>query len=170
MITTNFKQICASMLQTVGSVTTGLLPLKGVDGTTYYFSTKFNNNYPYTVTYSLSQSATSAGIVFGTDNSPESDSDYKLGSQITSGLSATVAYTRGLDANGSPYLEYTIVLGNTGTESVTINEIGYYQTVTVCTAQMSSSTSNKVICLDRTVLDDPVTIAAGAQKVIKYTL
>ena len=168
MITNAFKALCATILEAfTGGY--GLLEVKDTTNTTVYLAGYFSSNFPRSVTTTYSTSATSAGIVLGTGTTAAAATDYRIETPITSGLTVTITYAQGLD-NGNPYLEYTLNIANTSGSSVTISEIAYNQTVTCTTTAGSTSTTNKVLCLDHTLLSSAVTIANGASAAIKYRL
>lgn len=174
MITKNYKNLCAMFLVADPVYSTGLLTCKRRNGGTKYLGGYFSSSFPYSVFSEnlYTGSGIIGGIGVGTGNSAESEDSYDLDSMITSGLSATITRTRGLD-DGNPYIEYTIALQNTGSSSVTIREIGYFQTVQFRDTQYDQAIQPSQldgILMDRTLLTSPVTIAASATKTIKYRL
>lgn len=169
MITKNFKQFVACILQaTSNSTPYGILPVKNVSGNTYYVSSYFNN-FPRGATETFTLTATTAGISVGSGDTAATENDYQLESTITSGLTAQVNRVVGLDS-GDPYIRYDVMLTNNSANSITINEIGYKQTLSCSDTQGGTGTTSRVCLLDRTVLSSPVVIAAGEYVVIRYTL
>lgn len=170
MLTTNFKNVAALLLESRNSSGVGLLPVKATNGTTYYAIGYFGSGFPYSTTYSLNNSMSSVGIGFGSGNLAESENDYTLQTPITSGLTATVTINSGMDG-ASPYLRYDIIVQNTSNADITIAEMCYKQNIYASTAQgAATSNSNRVCMLDRTVLPEAVTIPAGGAATIRYTL
>lgn len=171
MITKNYKNLLACVLTTRGSSNgQGMLPVKATNGTTYYINGYFSSAYPASLVTSFTTSANASGLTVGTGATAATDDDYKLQSQITSGVSGSVVMANSLDGAGNPQLACTLTLTNTGSSAITISEIGYSQNLNATTTQGGTSSSARTCLLDRTVLDTPVTIAAGAYAVIKYTL
>lgn len=172
MRTKNFTNLMAMIFERCG-VAKGLLPVVGRDGVTYYVgptSPGNNSAFPYTGTWALQTNANNAGFCVGSGTTAADEDDYDLESQITSGISASVVVNPGLDESDNPYVAYDLTITNTGSESITIGEIGFKQSLYTTTAADGTSFSNRTFLLDRTVLDTSVTIPAGSYAVIRYTL
>ena len=108
------------------------------------------------------------GVYFGTDPTPATENDYRLGAPVTSGLSITnpssVARIENVDAGTVKYSALFTVT-NTSEAEIAIYEIGWY------TDHTNGSNSNLFyLMLDRTVLDEPIIIPAGSTKYIHYEL
>jgi hypothetical protein len=170
MITNQFKAIVSTLLQSLGSNIYGKVPFKDTNNNTRYAGGMFSSQWPRIVTTGVVSSATSAGIVLGTGSTPASADDYRIETPITSGLSATVTYTRDLDSNGNPYLQFTINVTNTSSSDIIVRELAYNQTVSGTSSLNGTSSVNYVVCFDHTVLSNPVTIPAGGSAAILYTL
>ena len=171
MITKNFKNLLASFLAASGGATNGYLPVKGVNGTTYYVAAYLNDGFPRAVTAGFTNTAANAGISVGRGTTAATEDDYQLESPITSGLSGTLNRTIALDENGNQFVRYDLILTNSTNSDITVGEIGYKQQIRATTAQGATTSNNLYVCLiDRTVLTTPVTIAAGDYAVIRYTL
>ena len=112
------------------------------------------------------------GIHIGSGITTPTENDYKLGTQITSGFSATSSNAvRGVDLDGKPYMELTYTITNTGSASMTISEMGIVtQNVWCCNTSTATSASTNHVLLDRTLLATPVTIEAGDSAAIKYRI
>lgn len=98
------------------------------------------------------------GVVFGTDGTPATEDDYTFANGFISGIAMTVSKSSGAQddtggTGGAIEREYVIV--NNNSEDITIREIGIWW---------------KGLLLERTVLDNPVTIAPGEAGGIKYSL
>lgn len=170
MITKNFKMLVACLLQSAGSNSTnGFVPAKDVFGNTRYLGFKLGSYFPSSKTVSVTFS-NQQGIQLGSGNTPASENDYTLDSQITSGLSAsTPTQEYGVDASGNPFVDYTFTLTNSTGSPIEVKEIGYAQ-ILVASANLNASASNYPFLLDRTVLDNPITIPANDYAAVKYTL
>jgi hypothetical protein len=138
------------------------------NGLTYYSGAAANAGCYAAVAsnlfFSVSSVVTTAevGIVLGGGATQPTINDYKLESQITSGLSASVQKTT--DENNSAV--YILTLTNTSDKDITVAEVGM-----ILALSRSSGNNGTAGCLvDRTVLDAPITIPAGGLGVIDYTI
>lgn len=172
MITKSFKNVLAAMLQRNNGGAYGFLSIVAVGGTTYYCAnSSTSSNYPFTAPIeTVTTNINYNGIRLGTDNTPATENDYDLKSQITSGITGTASKVQGVDASGNPYLTYTILVTNTTASDITVREIGYVQSVQGTASQGGTGASARNVLIDRTVLDTPVTIPANDSAGIKYTL
>lgn len=116
------------------------------------------------------QTKSMTGVRFGSDDTPPTVNDYKLGSQITSGLSFTnpaqITYTL-----SNTYSEYAATYGvtNTSEGTIVVKEIGLFSQPS--TTSLEGTQIGYIAALvDRTVLDQPITIPAGQSKQITYTI
>ena len=116
------------------------------------------------------QTKSMTGVRFGSDDTSPTVNDYKLGNQITSGLSFTnpakIAYTL-----SNTYAEYAATYGvtNTSEETIVIKEIGLFsQPSTIDTG--GTQPGYIAALVDRTVLETPITIPASESKQITYTI
>lgn len=170
MITNNYKALLSSNLVSVDGENTPLLPVTGTNGTTYYLCGNGDEGFPTTVGDNVTLSASAAGIMLGTGDTGADETDTALDEPITSGISASAVHTRGM-SDGNPYIEYTITVENTGYSAITLNEVGYIQTVYASASQSSAGAPLTVaVLLERTVFSTPITVAAGATKYIKYRM
>lgn len=101
-----------------------------------------------------------AGIVLGSGNTPPTIDDYCLESMITSGLSPKTIISN--DENGD--LKYTITMTNTSQNPITIGEVGIMSKVYT---GANTNTSN-IVLMERTVLEEPITIPANGVGVVTY--
>lgn len=174
MITKNFKALLKQMLQYGQSGASCLLEATDTTNATYYLATSMSTGqYPYAanLTPRFASNYGSAGIYFGIDNSPASETDYKLGNAISSGISSnTPNATTGVDASGNPYYELVYLLTNTTALDITIKEVGYVQNLYCSATQGSTSFTSRQFLLDRTVLSTPVVVPANGTVALKYTL
>ena len=102
-------------------------------------------------------SASQGGVVFGDGDTPATAEDYKLAGNIITGITANANLTRSIN-NGVAQIVaiYTI----TASSEVTIKEI----------AAFAQSGNDGAYIVDRTVLDEPVTIPAGGIGQVVYTI
>lgn len=173
MITRNFKNLLTMV--TSASATKSAGPcVVDVNGGGYFLSHGFGY-FPYAITTTVTLNANAAGISIGSGDPGEHRNDddtfINLMNTITEGVSLTLTATEsGCESPEAPYVKYTITITNTGSEAVTIREIGYKQTLGVVKYVGSTSETSAVFLLDRTVLDSPVTIQPGDAGVIHYRL
>lgn len=170
MVTQNYKNYLAILI-CCGQAKT-LLPGKTTNGTLHYIYASAGGVFGYSATVSLSKSASTAGIVFGSGNTPATEADYCLESLITDGISqvGSTVVNSSLDASGNPYVQHDITIENTSGSDIVIKEIGYQQTFKTRNVQYSTSTNLNVLLVDRTVLNTSVTIAAGETAAIRYII
>lgn len=173
MVTRNFK----NMLEMVLTASTTQSQYAGcqvidVNGRSWFLNHK--TYFPYTITASLTTAADAAGISIGSGNSIGSldDNMANLINTITSGVTLTLTgTTTGADSFGAPYLEYQITVTNTGSEELTIREVGYKQRLYCMQYVGDNSTNEGVACLlDRTELETPLVIQPGDAGVLHYRL
>lgn len=169
MVTRNFLNILAMALQ-AGSDRGGV-PGRAVNGEFRYFNGALS--FLNSPTKAVTKDATAAGISVGIGSTAATEDDWQLEDTLTTGINIALTATEyGNDAPGIPYVQYSVTVTNTGSEPITVKEIGYKQVVASVMypgANIYASTS-KVFLLDRTVLDTPVTIAAGDAGIITYKL
>lgn len=169
MVTKWFKNIINAL--TFG----GFLAGGGSSGYAYNKVIKDRTNTSFYPSHGLAFSTayvanTNNGVVFGTGNTPATDEDIDLESQITSGLSvATPIITKDMDGTKcSVTLRY--VVSNTTSADIIIKEVGMRCTVSAGTsAGQTTSLGNKYILVDRTVLATPLTVPASSNAVLEYT-
>ena len=111
-----------------------------------------------------------SGVWVGTGDDPATENDYFLENAITSGLTGTVNRANLYDSeNNSIGVRLTITITNSGTEEVTINEIGFSILLSSASAiGRDVTSSNKQCLIDRSILDSSVAIPAGEAGVIFY--
>jgi hypothetical protein len=168
MVTRNFLNILAMALQ-AGSDRGGV-PGRAVNGEFRYFNGALS--FLNSPTKAVTKDATAAGISVGTGSTAATEDDWQLENTLTTGINITLTETAyGNDAPGIPYVQYKVTVTNTGSDPITVKEIGYKQTVgSVRYPGATSDSGSRVFLLDRTVLDTPVTIAAGDAGIITYKL
>ena len=139
---------------------------------------KYISMVPYNTDFTPRVQAVTAnpGIYFGSGTTPASEDDYTIEDVITSGITVTVspndgsgAYYYDADSNSeSAYLTYTIT--NTGSSAITISEICTFSNFSTGSDYGASASSTFLFLVDRTVLDVPLVIEAGASGVLRYEI
>ena len=139
------------------------------DGATTTRSLK-SDDAPFEVMNMWAASSKNVGVSFGTGVTPATASDYKLESilvsaQISVSVPSTVSFSR-----GDTFDEYSVSFGvtNITDAAIAISEVGL---TTQPFYFVNGSKYTYVYALvDRTVLDNPVTIPVGQSKQITYTI
>lgn len=172
MITQNFINLMRCILSTTSSNKSYNVPIKNASGITYYLNFRRYDGFPWSVTTNVSfyTQSSATGIVLGSGTTEPTVNDYFLQNYITSGFSATVTQTAGVDNNDDVFTDFLITITNTGNSTLTIGEIGYIQYIAATTTVGSTSSSKSNFLLDRTVLSTPVEIAPGDYETIRYRL
>ena len=101
---------------------------------------------------------TARKLVLGSGNTPASVDDYKLESIITTSLSGSVS--KSVDDNGN--LVIVISVTNTSSAPIIVGEIG------IPANCHNESTARDLCLVERTVLDEPITLGAGESCFISY--
>lgn len=167
MFTNNFYKIMTSTLRGDGA-------LSGVQAVDYtgtrrnlycYYSRAYSGMGFWTKMKTIYTSLNTASpcVCFGDGTTPPSKDDYKLSGNIISTITATVTQNTTSD-EGVTVHSAVYNVSNTGSEPITITEIGmfgywYY-----------NSSGSSTYLLERTVLDTPVTIPAGGIGQVTYTI
>ena len=180
MFTRNYYNGLASIYRKFGSTDLSCVDSSGVSGQLYvskilsgslYPSLTSGDSYSFVKlhTDSLTTSVTSsnyeklAGIYLGTGTTEPTVDNYKLsGTQITAFSVLSTVFTTNVIDNVQTF-EMRYVIRNTGETEFTIGEIAYFGCV-----QIGSSSTYKRVLLERTVLDEPLTVSAGTTAEILY--
>lgn len=170
MLTKNFKALAALILTSNEASYNGQLPIIDVTNSTRYGANNIYSSMPRTVNTDFTLSAAYAGISVGSGSTPAQEADYQLENTITSGISPLLNRAAGVDSNGYPFIQFDIMITNTGSSEVTIREIGYKQAIRCSDVLGSTSLSNRVCLIDRTVFSDDIVIEPNDYAVIRYTL
>lgn len=142
------------------------LPVVDGQGNTWY---AYSSRWPLEKTYTLRDNLNTEGIVVGRGSTAPTVNDYRLESIITSGLIASSTTSSSVDENQVCRLHIDLLLTNVSTSPITVSEIGWSSGMDVGTAPNINSASRRYFLMDRTVLDTPLTIAAGDSEILRYT-
>lgn len=116
----------------------------------------------------LATSATKARAVLGTGTTAPTFDEYEMSGEIITTISSIVSSNSHTVEEDGVAITTTWTVTNTGTEAITIGEVGFYGTYKTATAVSNSSTAAMLI--ERTVLDEPITIEAGGVGQVTYTV
>ena len=163
MVTKNWYTVLKAQM----ARTTILNGLRDTSGITYNAGYGTGSNYVFLDTMvpragGLNFSRSSTGVVLGSGSTPPTLDDYTLEEMIESGLSGSVTNTA-VDENHNVTKTYTIT--NTSDEDITITEIGIHGW-----AYTQENRNSVCLLIDRTLLEEPVTIPAGGVGIVTYTL
>lgn len=126
----------------------------------------YSYNYaPYMGRLSRIYATSVGGVLLGDGNTEPSLDDYRLSGNIISTVSAATVTPTVTISDGSVIISATYSITNTGTEDITISEIGLMGKTTT-----SSSYETTSYLVERTVLDSPVTIPAGGVGQVTYAI
>lgn len=145
----------------------GSIVAKDTDNTTRYISpfcsTSFSN------TFRTQSGMDSSGIYVGSDGTPATDEDYKLGSVITA-LTGAASLSYAYDSvSNKTLLNIDITLSNNTAEDITIREVGYVVGFYAAGALGETvANTTRYFLGDRTVLNTPMTIPSGEGGLLRY--
>ena len=104
------------------------------------------------------------GVIFGDGTTKPTVDDYKLAGNVISDFVSTHTITMNSDAStGTTSITKTYTITNTGTSAITIAEVALIDS-------FKNGSWYQPFIIDRTVLDNPVTIAPGEVGQVVYTL
>jgi hypothetical protein len=176
MVTKWYKQIVKIMLASFGRQLSNNYcfdtPITGIQQNSgnpeiFYPS---GADYPPNVSTDLRLNTWQEGFHVGSGSSTESDIDINLESTITSGLTLSgKTVSKGMDGT-KPYFTFNMVLTNTTSSDITINEIGYIGRCNGGSTAGGSGTSNKYFLIDRTVLGSSLVVPANGNAALLYTI
>ena len=173
MITKWYKSYLAGMISAISTSTPTPIQIKKPNGNMVYIgfpsSSSAGNCFPFMAYSDVGYSDGARGIWLGNGTTTPTEEDYNMQNQITSGISCSTSKTNGVDENGNAFSRYIITVTNTSSSAKTISEIAFAQGIPAASSP-TGSVSWECIMLDHTLLDSPVTIAAGDVAVIEYTL
>lgn len=133
------------------------------------YGTTSNNNYAPVLSRVIKDDITAnfstSGVAFGDGNIAPTIDDITLSGNCIRTLTHTCSVTNTADEDGvTTTALYTLT--NTGTEDITISEVGLFAKLSTT----SSDTYKYMALVERTLLDEPVTIPAGGVGQITYTI
>jgi hypothetical protein len=169
MVTRNWYNAMTTRLFGV-TIANGIVDYSGTKRDSFYYDSDTILGMYYFSPFRLIQNGvkttqSSIGLVLGDGDTAPSLNDYKVSGNVLSSISASVTPNQEMDDTGAT-LTALITVTNTGESEITIREICLFGRV-----YYSSSTSGYcTCCLDRTVLDTPVTIPAGGVGQVEYTI
>lgn len=103
-------------------------------------------------------------IVFGTGVESPTFNDFKLsGEEITTIKIQNTAYSYSKYPDGVKCVR-SMFVQNTGSNTITIGEVGW------TTGILRTSNNSNIVLLDRTILDEPLTLLAGESGQINYSI
>ena len=144
-------------------------PIKDTSGNDRYLS--YISTYYLWQPYAYINTLTNTGIRVGRGLTTPTKYDYYMENPINSDMTLTVTGTSRGTNNGVPYVQFILVCTNTASSNVTISEIGYVNDDLYGFESPSSTSIRYMACLlDRTLLDNPVTIEPSQSASIKYTI
>ena len=114
------------------------------------------------VLYQLGTGTDGGGVAFGDGDTAPTLDDYTLSGSVVSGISVSPAVSREF-ADGKMVYKGVYTITNTSDTAKTIKEIGLFCTVT-------TEYPRYQMCVERTVLDEPVTIEAGGIGMVEYII
>lgn len=120
-------------------------------------------SYPYLGRVEKSTSSYS-GVIFGTGSTAPTVDDYKLSGSIVTGFSYSATKTSVTYSDTGMTVSWTYSITSTASSDITIREVGL-----IASTSGSSGAANMCL-LDRTILDEPVTIPAGGVGQVTYTI
>lgn len=106
--------------------------------------------------------ANKSSVYFGTGTTPPTMEDYFLSGDVISGISYNSAQDYTVDSDGSVKRTVLYTVTNANETDITIGEIGY--------AGHLNGSPGCYCMVERTVLDNPITIPAGGVGHITYTI
>lgn len=161
------------MTNQTSAVSVSLIPVKGIDGNSffcpaYYQAVSFNM-----ITGQLVSSGASGsnGVAIGSGTTPPTENDYTLESQITGITASSPAKTFIIEDNKYK-IRYDYSIQNDTGSTVVISELGLFRN----TAYSATKGGNAVgypgglrsIMIDRIVLETPITIPNGQAGTLRY--
>lgn len=111
------------------------------------------------------QKSISRGVVLGTGDAEPTEDDYTLSGTIitTFGVSSTTEHIYNSE-DGSYTIENVYTITNTGSSTFTIKEIAWFANFFY-----GGGTSYACFLIDRTLLEEPITLEAGQVGQVTYT-
>ena len=131
------------------------------------FSPSSNGDAIFSGSVLQSSYTTNTGIILGTGDTPPTFNDYRLSGDIITGLTAQTVVESNTTSNGC-YRKFIMTVQNNDAEDKIIREIGYLRRAPA--KNSSGGTTIIYTLVERTVLDNPVTIPANGFGQVEYTI
>ena len=167
--------LSAALLTTDGSPIKGLasgdskviFPFKSTAGTSKYFQVSQPSTTPSLNFITALADDGYGGIAVGSDDTAATDDDYTLASVITT-LTGSITTTVIFDSDNNKYIRrFQLTLTNPTAADIVVKEIGRFWRSAGGTTRGSSGNATQSM-IDRTILDNPVTVPANGSAVINY--
>lgn len=163
MLTKNYYNVFAVLSTGITMSNGGVLP-SGSKQTIYHHNSTLTALNFYAGTSNVLTAVTGIGIVFGDGTTEPTIDDHKLSGNIITNISKIGdSYSYKVTSDGYVCTK-TVIIKNTGTESITVGEVGWISLVN------SGNSTAFYALLDRTLLDSPVVIPAGKSAQIDYSV
>ena len=115
-----------------------------------------NNTVPY---MGIVKTNYTNGVIFGTGDTAPNTDDYILSGSIITTINGSGSVTVTADDNGCTFTG-VYMLTNIGSEDITVKEMGL----------VMSGAYSSYFLIERSVLDEPITISAGEIGQVTYTI
>lgn len=182
MITKNFKQLSRMLLigdgpsTETGNILVGMIKAVDISGAAWYLTSYSAEGIGDYTGYTSDGGA--QGVTFGSGTTQPTENDYKLESPISSGISVTRDVYKTVTSSDKLSVEIHYSVTNTTGSDITISEIGLKKSIYAASVPNISATPiltntptlGRVFLIDRTLLDNPVTIHPGDTADLKYIL
>lgn len=122
----------------------------------------------YGMSKALATTITVGRAIIGTGTTPPAFDDYGLSGSIIKTISSAVTSTSKTVEEDGITISTTWTVTNTSDEAITIGEIAFWGGYNGSSNVNSSSASK--MCIERTVLEEPLTIEAGGVGQLTYTI
>lgn len=122
----------------------------------------------YGMSKALATAKQAGRAIIGTGTTPPTFDDYGLSGSIITTISSSVASTSKTVEEDGITISTTWSITNTSDEAITIGEIAFWGGYNGSSNANSSSASK--MCIERTVLEEPLTIEAGGVGQLTYTI
>lgn len=174
MVTKSFKNFLATILTANYGQGCGSVPVTDVYGMRRYATSQFmdtSQSFPYNsggATFTLDRYR--AGVSIGTGGDAEDEEDYNLQNPITGGVSMLLVSRNSGVEDGAPIITYTFSIVNTSLETIVVREVGYKQLLLCADTPGRFQATQRVVMLDRTLLETPLVILPSDSATLIYTL
>lgn len=162
MLTNNYYAILInSQINPLSSENTVSLPLISITGSTFSPSV---HNWGY-LDFGDVPTGNSSNIIFGDGIIQPTRGDTKLSGKEIEELEIEVQSGSYKNFEDKVIATKQLFIKNSGIDSVTVGEVGWTANI-----QEKGSSLKHTVLLDRTILETPITIPAGKQAQINYTI